>query len=131
MKLLLDTHIWLWSQTQPERLSRRAARAIEDGANELWLSPISIWELGVLVARGRVDLTMSFDAWVAGVLRQEPLLEAPVTREVAMATRAVTLAHDDPADRLLAATARVLDLSLVTADERLIAGKGFKVLANR
>ena len=48
MKLLLDTHIWLWSVLEPHRLSRRVAKALQDSSNELWLSPISIWELIVL-----------------------------------------------------------------------------------
>lgn len=53
MKLLLDTHIWLWSFLEPERLSRRVAEALEETAIELWLSPISVWEALVLSERGR------------------------------------------------------------------------------
>jgi PIN domain nuclease of toxin-antitoxin system len=52
MKLLLDTHIWLWSVLEPERLSRRVSKEIQDMSNELWLSPISVWELIVLWQKG-------------------------------------------------------------------------------
>ena len=61
--------------------------------------------------------------------KRVPTHEAPITHEIARATRRVELSHEDPADRFLAATAQVLDLSLVTADERLLAGRGYPVLA--
>lgn len=131
MRLLLDTHIWLWSHLDPPRLSPDVAAALEDAQSDLWLSPISTWELLVLVDRGRVRLSMSPEAWIAEAMRLAPMNEAPVTQEVALATREVVVAHHDPADRFLAATARVLDLTLVTADRRLLAGEGFQTMANR
>ena len=131
MKLLLDTHIWLWSLLAPEHLSRRVARALENADNELWLSAVSVWELVMLVERDRVALDRAVDAWVAEAMRTAPLREAPVTHEIALATRDVGLPHRDPADRLIVATARVLDLTVVTADARIIGAKGVSVLANR
>lgn len=131
MRLLLDTHIWLWSLLAPERLSRRVARALEDEANELWLSPVSTWELIALVERGRVTLAGEPSSWLREAFERAPLSEAPLTQEIALAAAAIELPHRDPADRLLAATARVLDLRLVTADERLLALKGIPLLANR
>lgn len=131
MKLLLDTHIWLWSFLQPQRLSRRVAREIQRADNELWLSPISVWELGVLCDKGRVKLTQEVETWVDAVFRAVPMHEAPLTAEIALATRGIRLPHRDPADRFLAATAKVLGLTLVTADERLLACRGITVLANR
>ena len=131
VKLLLDTHIWLWSLLAPENLTRRVAKALESTENELWLSPISTWELVMLVERKRVFLDKAVDAWIQEAMRKAPLREAPITHEVALETQHVRLPHGDPADRLIAATARLLHLTLVTADERLIGGKGFSVLANR
>ena len=131
MKLLLDTHIWLWSLVAPERLSRRVARALEDADNELWLSPVSTWELCVLVERGRVVLGGDVASWVADAFRRVPLHEAPLTHEVALATASVRLPHRDPADRLLAASAAVFELSLVTADERLLGVRSVRTFANR
>ena len=60
-----------------------------------------------------------------------PLREAPLTREVASASRSLDLPHEDPADRFIAATAMVYDLTLVTADERLWASKRYKVIRSR
>lgn len=131
MKLLLDTHIWLWSLVAPARLSRRVARALEDAGNELWLSPVSTWELCVLVERGRVALRTDLATWVAEAFRRAPLHEAPLTHQVALATASITLPHRDPADRFLAATAEVFELTLVTADERLIGVRGVRTFANR
>lgn len=131
MKLLLDTHVWLWSHLDPERLARRVRRALTDAKTELWLSPISVWELALLVDRGRVRLTgASFSEWLRRAFAEAPLQDAPFTREVALEMRNIQLAHDDPADRMLAATARVFDLQLVTADARLLRGSGFRTFAN-
>jgi len=69
--------------------------------------------------------------WVTRALERRPMNDATLTREVALESRAVQLAHRDPADRLLAGTARALGLTLVTADARLLAGSGFKTMANR
>jgi len=131
VKLLLDTHIWLWSLLDPAGLSRSVAGALADRDNELWLSPISVWELGVLVAKGRIFLGVPVADWVKQVMSKVPLKEATLTHEVALETLKVELPHPDPADRFLAATARVFDLTLVTADRRLIQAKGLKVLPNR
>ncbi len=130
MRLLLDTHIWLWSLLEPGRLSRRVKRELADPASELWLSPISVWELSVLLRRGRVRLEHDFHEWVETALNRAPLREAPVTNDVAMATYDIDQPHRDPADRFLAATATVFDLTLVTGDERLIAAKVIATLAN-
>jgi PIN domain nuclease of toxin-antitoxin system len=131
VNLLLDTHIWLWSLLQPDRLTARVTKAIGSPDSDLWLSPLSIWEVLVLVERGRIQLRSGVESWVSQALARVPMREAPVTREVALETRRVQLSHGDPVDRFLAATARVFDLTLVTADERLLAAKGLSVLPNR
>lgn len=127
--LLLDTHIWLWSLDEGARqLGSRVRRRLA-GATQLWLSPVSVWELALLVERGRVTLDRSIVAWVTETLRDNPLRNAPFDREVALRSRDIGLDHDDPADRFLAATAAVHDLTLVTADTRLLAGTGYRTLA--
>lgn len=131
MKLLLDTHIWIWSVAETTRLRPRVRRAMVNPANELWLSPISVWELLILVEKGRVRLKLGVDAWISQALQAAPLKEAPLTTEVVLATRQVRLPHGDPADAFLAATARVFDLTLVTSDASLIAAEGISVLPNR
>jgi PIN domain nuclease of toxin-antitoxin system len=131
MKLLLDTHIWIWSVLEPERLARRIARAIDNPENELWLSPISVWELLMLTQKGRVQLDEEAASWARRTVELLQLNEAPLTFEVALESSTLSLAHSDPSDRLIAASAKVFDLTLVTADEKLIAAPGVKVLPNR
>ena len=94
VKLLLDTHIWLWSLLIPEKLTRRVTKALVSRENELWLSPISTWELVMLVERKRVFLDKAVDAWIQDAMRRAPLKEAPITHEVALETRHVFLRHD-------------------------------------
>ena len=129
MRLLLDTHIWLWTLQDPRRLGRRVLREVRDPANELWLSPISTWEALTLHAKGRIHLHGDLSAWVA--LATASLREAPLTHEIALAARTLPLVHTDPADRFLAATAKVLGLTLVTADKSLLGLGEIATLANR
>ena len=131
MKLLLDTHIWLWSLTAPDRLGRKVRTQLERKGNEVWLSPISVWELLVLAERGRVRLDAEPRAWVAEALERAPLEEAALNHEVAVRSREVPLPHQDPADRFLVATALTYELTLVTADESIIDAKACLVLPNR
>ena len=131
MKLLLDTHIWIWSLLQPEKLVPRVRRALEGPTSEKWLSPISVWELVILVEKRRVILTVSVDEWVAQSMAIAPLTEAPLTTEVALATSKMHLSYRDPADTFLAATAKVFDLTLVTTDARMLTAKGISLLPNR
>jgi PIN domain nuclease of toxin-antitoxin system len=131
MRLLLDTHIWLWSLVERNRLSQRVIKEIGDPENELWLSPISLWELVVLDQKRRITLDQEVDAWITHKLSAVPLREAPVTYEVARETGRLRLPHRDPADRFLLATAKVFELTLVTADEHLLKARDVSVLANR
>ena len=131
MKLLLDTHIWLWSLLEPKRIARRVVAALEDSAVEKWLSPISIWECLILAEKGRLQLGMDAGEWIARALREFTVTEAPLTIDVALAVPAVRLPHRDPADSFLVATAKVFNLTLVTADSRLLSAKGISCLANR
>lgn len=131
MNLLLDTHIWLWSLLEPERLARQVARALEDGSTRSWLSPLSVWEALLLIERGRLQVDLPADAWVRDALARAPVEEAPVTMEVAFASRSFASRHRDPVDRFLAATAQVFDLTLVTADRELSRLPGIRVLRNQ
>jgi len=128
MKLLLDTHIWLWAVQDSKRLGKRLLRQLKNEANELWLSPISTWEVLTLNFKGRVQLRGDLGEWLARATAGTH--EAPLTHEIALAARQLSL-HQDPADRILAATAQVLDLTLATADERLLGLGDIRTLANR
>lgn len=131
LRLLLDTHIWLWTRLAPERLGPRMARKIKDPSNELWLSPISVWETLLLIERGRVEVAGDPAAWVRGALATAPIREAPLTREVAITSCYVDLPHQDPADRFIAAGAVIHELTLATADERLLTSSQYATIPNR
>src|SRR5258708_32330924 len=130
MKLLLDTHIWLWSLGEPHRLSNRVAKELDDRQNELWLSPVSIWEAFLLFKKKRVQISTDFETWLANGLNVLPVIEAPLTFEVARTLLTLSVPHEDPADLFLAATAKAFELMLITADRNLIATQGILVLAN-
>jgi PIN domain nuclease of toxin-antitoxin system len=120
VKLLLDTHVWLWALLEPSRLRREVLSELEATENEKWLSPISVWETLMLASGGRLTLEPEPEAWVRAQLRRAPVRQVALDHEVAIQSRTLRLAHEDPADRFIAATARVHELTLVTADERLL-----------
>ena len=131
-KLLLDTHILLWSLLEPERLSDKVTRELENPSNEIWISPITTWEIIILAEKGRVELNDEPVAWMQKVLNSMPFKQATLNHEVAMQSRQIKLPHQDPADRFIAASAAVYDLILVTADQYLIkAAKSYSVFANQ
>jgi PIN domain nuclease of toxin-antitoxin system len=130
MKLLLDTHIWIWALNQPQRLSHKVRRALEKPGNELYLSPVSIWEASHLARRGRLRLRQSFDSWLQEVFTRVPLREAPFTLAVAANAAMIELPQPDPGHVFLAATAITLGLTLVTGDEQLVRCAGLSVLVN-
>jgi PIN domain nuclease of toxin-antitoxin system len=132
MRFLLDIHIWIWSLIEPDKLKKSVAQALNDPENELWLSPISIWELSMLVKKHRIEIDDDIDAWVQRALAQINLREAPLTNEVALEVSRNRFSHRDPADHFIVASAKVFDLTLVTADPRLLKlrRQGLAVLAN-
>jgi len=130
VKLLLDTHIWLWALLEPPRLSADVRAALQSPDAELWLSPVSVWEARLLAERGRLEVMSDVGTWVREMIAALPCRQAVLTHEIAIVSRALKLSHQDPADRFLAATAQVHDLTLVTADERLIGLAEFSVMGN-
>lgn len=130
MKLLLDTHIWIWAVESPEKLNRTVRRELEKPDNELFLSPLSIWEAHNLEKRKRLRARQGFSRWLDDVLGQVPLREAPFTFAVATEVSRITLPQADLGDLFLAATASVFDLTLVTSDSQLLACSWLKTLSN-
>jgi PIN domain nuclease of toxin-antitoxin system len=131
VRLLLDTHIWIWNYTAPEKLTSEVARELANADNERYLSPVSLWELAVLLEKRRVNLRQNFGEWFKQSVEDLELVEAPLDWAVAQELRFTLLGHRDPADRFLVATAKVYDLTLVTADERLLSVAGLSVMPNR
>jgi PIN domain nuclease of toxin-antitoxin system len=130
MKLLLDTHIWIWNELEPWRLTSAVHQQLASPHNELFLSPISVWELVLLVEKKKINITTDFAEWVNGSFEDLQIQEAPFTFAVAHELRYTQLAHRDPGDRFIVATARVYDLTLVTSDAKLLELANLSVLPN-
>ena len=128
MRLPLETHIWIWSVLTPERLVHRARKEIGDIASELWVSPLSIWEFLLLCRKGQLTLEDP-NEWLAQATAVAEIKDTGLTFEIAQEADRFRLAHKDPIVRLLVATARVLDMTLVTADRKLIEAKKCAILA--
>lgn len=119
MKLLLDTHIWLWYALGNSQLSENLRTLIASDTTELWLSPISIWETLLLAEKGRISLQPNPVAWVDLALNTLEIHEAPLNRHIAILSRQIQLPHQDPGDRFIAATAVYHQLTLATVDTNL------------
>jgi PIN domain nuclease of toxin-antitoxin system len=128
LRLLLDTHIILWSAAEPHHLTQNIKKALENVSNELWFSPISVWEIVILAEKRRISLGSDIVKAGRDIFHKIPFKEAPFNQEVVIQSRIVKLPHQDPADRFLAATAVVYDLTLVTADARIINAEAVPVL---
>lgn len=125
---LLDTHIWLWSLLEPDRLRKKSRALLAAPSSKLWLSSISIWETALLAESGALELDTDARRWIQDAIAASGINEAALNHEVALQSRALKLKHDDLADRFIAATAIVYQLTLVTTDESLLRGKGYDTI---
>ena len=130
MRFLLDTHIWLWAAIEPHKLTSEVYNLLNNPEADLFLSPISLWELSVLIEKKKFVINQDFATWIQQSISDLKLQEITLNWQVAFELRFVLPNHKDPADRFLAATAIAFDLTLVTADQKLMGVPGLKVLAN-
>ena len=131
LTLLLDTHVLLWSLNDDAALGAKAKKRIEREAarGAVAVSAISFWELALLTLRKRVNLTPTGSAFRAHVLGLG-VQELPIDGAVAELAGRLSQRHADPADCLLVATALEHELTLVTADVKLLElGSGLKTIA--
>jgi PIN domain nuclease of toxin-antitoxin system len=121
--LLLDTHYWIWLQFGiRDHLTPAVLKAIDQAAADgsLLLSVMSVWELGILESKGRIELYAPCEQWVRDALAMPGLSLAPLTPEIALASsRLPPPFHGDPADRIIVATARALGARLATRDSKI------------
>lgn len=121
MKLLMDTHVWIWSQEAPDELGPAATGMLRADENELAVSSVSTLEIARLIEGGVLELRGPLKSWVTRSLETLRCGTVPLTHEIAAAAYALPgTFHKDPADRILAATARLLEMTLATADERIL-----------
>jgi PIN domain nuclease of toxin-antitoxin system len=121
MTLLLDSHVWIWSQEAPEKFGRRTRALLEDASNGVAISAMAAMEIARLVFLRRVHLAESAAAWIADSIRSLAAHAIDVTPEIA--AEAYELPgnfHKDPVDRVLVATARLHNLTLLTADDLIL-----------
>lgn len=130
MKLLLDTHVLLWSTAIPRKLTTTMRRALRDRANEIFVSPLSLFEIALLVRKNRIQLNTQPALWFARAREAGNFREVVLDWEIAEHSTHIDLEHNDPIDRLLAATATaaVRGLTLVTADDKLLRSGSFSHL---
>ena len=120
MRVLLDTHIWIWRLLEPERLSATLLEQLGEPRNQLSLSPISVWESLVLARKGRLQLLPDPGSWVSRALRLSNTVMLPLTHEIALKSENLPgFDSSDPADRFLVATALVEDMAMATADRSM------------
>jgi PIN domain nuclease of toxin-antitoxin system len=123
MRTLLDTHILVWLLEDSVRIGESVHAQIQQAADEdsLFVSAITPWEIAMLVAKGRLRLGQDVAEWLKAALSLPGIRLEPLSPVIAVAsTRLPWEVHPDPADRILLATARQLDATLVTADERIL-----------
>ena len=122
MNYLLDTHVWIWWQALAEKIGpgvRETLTALGED-DQLFLSAISVWELAKLVEKGHLKLGTSVDEWTRQALEMPRLQQLPLSPAIAIeSTRLPQPFHDDPADQIIVATARLTDSTVISAD-RLI-----------
>jgi PIN domain nuclease of toxin-antitoxin system len=121
MRLLLDTHCLLWARATPARLSEGARTALLDPRSRLFVSAVSVWEIVIKHALGKLKLARSPQALVPEMIAATQAAELPITHTHALRVARLPRHHADPFDRMLIAQAQVELLTIVTADRRFSA----------
>lgn len=122
MRYLLDTHTWVWWNSEPDRLSKKVKTLISDSTNyeELLLSAISPWEFSKLLEEGRLRVSVNGDVWLREALDMPNLRLVPLSPEIAW--HSTTLPgefNEDPADQIIVATARLEKAVIMTCDQTI------------
>lgn len=117
MRVLLDTHVWLWMLTAPERLGRAAHEIVEDVGNGLLLSAASSWEIAIKYSLGKLPLPQPPAVYVPGRMASTGVMPLPITHQHALHVAALPAEHADPFDRLLVAQSQIERIPILTADD--------------
>ena len=119
MKVLVDTHSWLWALARPEALNAEAAALLSDDETEVVLSAASVWEIAIKSALGKLRVTATDDS-LFDIIEQQPVTRLPILHSHARHVANLPPHHGDPFDRLLIAQAQVESLPIVTADDEFL-----------
>jgi PIN domain nuclease of toxin-antitoxin system len=119
LRLLLDTHCWLWMRAEPERLSEPTRQLLQDPESELFLSAANAWEIAIKFAAGKLRLPEPPAAFIAQRMAEDRVAALPILHAHALRAGELPPHHHDPFDRLLIAQAQIEGLMLLTADREL------------
>lgn len=119
--ILLDTHTLIWLDEGSDRLGTKSREAIDTALenNELFVATISFWEAAMLIEKGRLTMQTGLDEWRRSLINYG-LQELPLTGEIAISSARLPNFHGDPADRIIVATARLTNVQLHTADDKIL-----------
>jgi len=131
IEFIIDTHILLWWRLDRDRLAPQQLEVLErvTVARPVAISDVTLWELAMAASKGRITLPDSVDLWLSRLERHPAIHVLPIT--AAIAVRSTQLGSDfqrDPTDRIIVATARIHDLTLITSDKRIRQWGGVRVL---
>jgi PIN domain nuclease of toxin-antitoxin system len=128
--VVLDTNALIFDALQPKRLTARALRSIESATarGDIACSDISLWEIAMLVAKGRLDPGVGLTQFLHDVIQARGLHVLPITPEIAVLAQSEHFTHGDPADRIIAATAMHFNAKLVSADAQIRKLKSLEVV---
>ena len=122
MNFLLDTHVWIWLVANPNKLGIQSSQIFKEVQNQFFLSPVSILEIAQLNYRGRLNFRFVLNIWLQKAHKFSRAATQDITHEIALESYLLPEPfHSDPADRILVATARLHEMTLITADERILA----------
>ena len=121
MILLLDTHVFLWFASRPEDLAKEAFLAIEDPANDVFISAIVAWEIVIKYTKGKLTLPLEPTLYMSARLKELGFHTLPITQDHALATASLPAIHADPFDRMMIAQAQVEGMTFVTRDAHALA----------
>jgi PIN domain nuclease of toxin-antitoxin system len=123
IRLILDTHVLLWAINGDEIISSKAKTLIMQSSQQgfIGISAISLWEISMLEAKGRIILTQPCLNWIEKCLEAPGITLCPITPEIAVQSASLPgTFHGDPADRLIVSTARIFGAPLVTRDQKIL-----------
>ena len=128
--VVVDTHILIWDQLDPTRLSTKAKKAINeaDNADQIFICEISLWEIAILMRKKRLSIDMPYLDFIHNVLRTRNYVLQGINPEIAWLATTVEIETRDPADRLIAATAIQLGVPLISADQLIRSNKDLKII---
>ena len=120
MKVLVDTHCWLWALSRPEALNPEAAALLSDGETEVIFSAASVWEIAIKSALGKLRVSTIDNDSLFDIIEHQPVTRLPILHSHARHVAGLPPHHGDPFDRLLIAQAQIEKVPIMTADDQFL-----------